>query len=278
MRRRPGPPGCRCAGLRCAALRAGGVTRGGAGALTGMLRSPALLLALLVCLPAPASALNFVFDWQEGDTGVDVGAEAGTPERVRVAYRSDDSHLAFASVFRDVPGGQGADGGWLVLSDGPGGAGQDATWTVFYLDAVGGRLTGYVHDGVDAATSWQHRPFLASWDAAVTRTDLGGGRWSLGFEADVSAVLGAAVGPAWRGTWTGGAFGIAYGPALGAEFTYGSPTLSGFSYDVVGAFRSRDEAFAQAPEPGGLALWAGGLLLAVRRCRRGRRGASGAEA
>ncbi|MFG0327519.1 MAG: hypothetical protein ACF8SC_09675 [Phycisphaerales bacterium JB037] len=235
-------------------------------------------VALAAGLATTATADEFFWEWNVGDTGVN--NNGGAIEYIKALYNEDNHRFVWDVTFSN----QITEGYTLAVSPGPNPKGISGELALIYFDASGVSpiVSVYGYNGVNALTSYKDGqpqsgdqtpdrvatsivdfPFVN--EATVTDFD---GKRRLRLALNASVVQNH-IPPMNPGDWTGLAFGDQIGvwfhPVKNLSTTYGQ---DGFLASWSGNDGWLDgSGFRTTPTPGALALLGLGGLCATRRKR-----------
>lgn len=235
-------------------------------------------VALAAGLATTATADEFFWEWNAGDTGVN--NNGGSIENIKALFNEDTNRFVWDVTFSD----QVTEGYTLAITGGPNPKGIAGEVALLYFDASGGSpiVTAYGYNGLNSQTSYKDGqpqsgdqapdrvatslvdfPFVNQ--ASVTDFD-GKRRLSLTLNA---TTVQSHLPPVNPGEWTGLAFGeqigIWFHPVKNLSSSYGQ---DGFLTSWSGNQGWLDgSGFQTTPTPGALALLGLGGLCATRRKR-----------
>lgn len=224
-----------------------------------------LIAAPIVALSNPAAASQFTFD-----SAVDGNNNVGLHKQIKTRFDDKSEMLTWSSTFSKNPNnGKLADGAWLVLSEGPNPKSHVQAYTMFYMDGVNKKLTGYTYNGVNGSDSWQDQNsvFLGSWDLGITESN---DERTFNFGLDMGEINSRIdLGSDWKGTAFAETVGVWFHGVADVQASYNiDGSLSNFSYASQGWFDSDALATTKVPEPSAIAGLALAGLLGAKSLRR----------
>jgi len=224
-----------------------------------------------VLLGTPVSATLFSFqcpvDCPESDGG-------GLLTQSEVTF--DDVLLDFTwSATYQESNGRLPDGFWLVVSEGRARNQSEDGLAILYGDGATGRVSAYVYDR-DAKRDSFTSPalFIATFEGAVSFTDLSNGERQLELALNVSAINSFLPDPNWKGVAFDEDIGIWAHASTGTEIVFDDVgQVLDFSKIDDSSYDRANQETVVIPEPGSLMLLAAGLigLFRVAASNRGTR-------